>query len=188
MLRVDHTPPDRFDGATWYVIVCNVKCERRAQLGLRRKGYRTYLPFERRQKTHARKVYETENPLLPRYLFVGLRQNQDFYHLRGVDGVESIVRFDGTPVVVPTAGLERIRDRERAGEFDHVRKAEEEKARKEAMKPGTCVYLKRHDLSGMQAVVEQVRSSGQIMVLIDFLGGKTRATVRLQDIELSAAE
>jgi transcription antitermination factor NusG len=56
----------------------------------------------------SRKKVETENPLLPRYLFVGLKgygqkEGQDFYKLRGIDGVESVVRNEGVPVIVQQA-------------------------------------------------------------------------------------
>lgn len=44
---ITHDPPETFEGLTWFV-VCNPRCERRAQLGLRRAGYQTYLPQTKR--------------------------------------------------------------------------------------------------------------------------------------------
>lgn len=82
------------------------------------------------------------DPLLPQYRFVGLRRKQYFHHLRGVDGMEPFVRFDGVPVVVPTVCLERIQDRAR--EFDHVRRAERERARREAFKPVTSFTVAQY--------------------------------------------
>ena len=30
--QVNHEPPETFEGFTWFVVVCNPKCERRAQV------------------------------------------------------------------------------------------------------------------------------------------------------------
>jgi transcriptional antiterminator RfaH len=193
---VDHTPPETFEGLTWFVVVCNPKCERRAQLGLRRSGYQTYLPVERKYVVRSRKNVETENPLLPRYLFLGLRAfgqegGQDLYKLRGIDGVEKVVRFEGEPLTVHYKRLEILRDREREGEFDHIKRAEEEKARKKALRakcrPGAHVSLLNGAMAGLHAVVQKVQSGGRIEVLIDFLGDVTRAKLKLDEIDLIEA-
>jgi transcription antitermination factor NusG len=204
---VDHAPPETFEGFTWFVIVCNPKCERRAQLGLRRAGYQTYLPVERKYVVRSRKKVETENPLLPRYLFVGLKgygekSGQDFYKLRGVDGVESVVRNEGVPMIVQQPKtregqtvfpqpLSRLRDREIAGDFDHIKREEEEKARRKALRakcrPGAHVTLTNGAMRGLHAIVQKVQAGGRIEVLINFLGGVTKARMKLDEVELLEA-
>jgi transcription antitermination factor NusG len=204
---VDHTPPETFEGLTWFVVVCNPKCERRAQLGLRRAGYQTYLPVERKYVVRSRKKVETENPLLPRYLFVGLKgygqkEGQDFYKLRGIDGVESVVRNEGVPVIVQQAKardgqavfpqpLSRLRNREIAGDFDDIKREEEEKARRKALRakcrPGAHVTLTNGAMTGLHAIVQKVQAGGRIEVLINFLGGVTKAKMRLDEVDLLEA-
>jgi len=193
---IDHTPPMTFEGFTWFVVVCNPKCERRAQLGLRRAGYQTYLPVERKYVIRSRRKVETENPLLPRYLFLGVRAygqegGQDLYKLRGIDGVEKVVRFEGEPLKVHHKRLEILREREREGEFDHIKREEEEKARKKSLKakcrPGARVSLLAGAMTGLQAVVQKVQSGGRIEVLIDFLGGVTKAKLKLDEVDLLEA-
>lgn len=194
--QVDHTPPETFEGLSWFVVVCNPKCEKRAQLGLRRAGYQTYVPMERKHVERSRKLVEVENPLLPRYLFIGLKNyglkgGQDLYKTRGVDGVEAVVRNHGEPLRVHHARLEILRAREREGEFDHVKKAEEEKARKKALRakcrPGARVSLLGGAIPGLHAVVQKVQSGGRIEVLIDFLGGATKAKLKLDEVDLLEA-
>ncbi|MDG2570632.1 transcription termination/antitermination NusG family protein [Vibrio parahaemolyticus] len=193
---LNHEPPEAFEGFTWFVVVCNPKCERRAQLGLRRAGYQTYLPVERKYVERSRRLVETENPLLPRYLFIGVRAygqegGQDLYKIRGVDGVEKVVRFDGEPLRVHYKRLEFLRGRERDGEFDHIKRAEEEKARKKALRakcrPGAHVSLLNGAMTGLHAIVQKVQSGGRIEVLIEFLGGVTRAKLKLDEVELLEA-
>lgn len=194
--QVNHEPPETFEGFTWFVVVCNPKCERRAQLGLRRAGYQTYLPVERKYVVRSRRKVETENPLLPRYLFLGLRSygqegGQDLYKLRGIDGVEKVVRFEGEPLKVHHKRLEILREREREGEFDHIKRAEEEKARRKALKakcrPGARVSLLTGPMTGLQAVVQRVQSGGRIEVLLEFLGGVTKARLKLDEVDLLEA-
>jgi transcriptional antiterminator RfaH len=190
---VDHEPPETFEGFTWFVVVCNPKCERRAQLGLRRAGYQTYLPQTKRWVVHARKKEERENPLFPRYLFLGLRNygrpadegGQDFYKVRGVDGVEKVVRFDGVPVQIPGAPLARLRERESAGEFDFTRLPE----LGPQYQPGEAVRIATATLSAIQGQVAAMLSKGRVDVLVEFMGRMTRVQVPATDLQrLEAAE
>jgi len=190
----DHTPPETFEGFTWFVVVCNPKCERRAQLGLRRAGYQTYLPQTKRWVVHARKKEVKENPLFPRYLFIGLRPGQDFFKMRGVDGVEGLVR-DGygsparIPVPEPREGQERpihplarLLEREMAGEFDLTRLPDVGPQ----YRPGEVVRLTVGAFADLQATVTAMLSKGRVEVLIDMLG--RGAKVRLKATELQRME
>ncbi len=42
-------------------------------------------------------------------------------------------------------------------------------------------------MSGLHAIVQEVRAGGRIEVLIDFLGGATKAKLRLDEVELIEA-
>jgi transcriptional antiterminator RfaH len=183
--QVNHEPPETFEGFTWFVVVCNPKCERRAQLGLRRAGYQTYLPQTKRWVVHARKKEERENPLFPRYLFLGLRSDQDFWRMQGVNGVEGLVRNDNSPVRVSGELLGRILEREAAGEFDFTRLPE---AGPE-YRAGEMVRLSKGALAGMVAEVSAMLSKGRVEVLVSFMGNVARAKVRAVEVErMEAAE
>jgi transcription antitermination factor NusG len=151
------------------------------------------MPVERKYVSRSRKLVEVENPLLPRYIFVGLKGygesgRQDFYNLRGVDGVEAVVRNHGEPLKVNHKRLEILRDREREGEFDHIKRAEEErvskKARRAKCRPGARVSLLTGAMTGLKAVVQKVQSGGRIEVLINFLGGLTTEKLKLNEVDL----
>jgi transcriptional antiterminator RfaH len=188
---LNHEPPEAFEGLTWFVVVCNPKCERRAQLGLRRAGYQTYLPQTKRWVVHARKKEARENPLFPRYLFVGLRgygqdNGQDTYRMDGVQGVESIVRNESRrPVQIPPRLLARLLERELAGEFDFTRLPETGPE----YRPGEMVRLSKGALAGMVAEVSAMLSKGRVEVLVNFMGNVTRAKMAAAEVQrLEAAE
>jgi transcriptional antiterminator RfaH len=195
--QVNHEPPETFDGLTWFVVICNPKCERRAQLGLRRAGYQTYLPQTKRWVVHARKKEERENPLFPRYLFIGLRSDQDFFKMRGVDGVEGVVRDGyGTPAKIPAPEprdgqetpvhpLARLLEREQAGEFDFTRLPEEGPQ----YKPGETVRLTAGAFADLQATVTAMLSRGRVEVVVDMLSRGVKVKLSAQELQrLEAAE
>jgi|UPI0004B7C616 transcriptional antiterminator RfaH len=194
---INHEPPETFEGLTWFVVVCNPKCERRAQLGLRRVGYQTYLPQTKRWVVHARKKEARENPLFPRYLFIGLRSDQDFFKMRGVDGVEGLVRDGyGIPAKIPAPEpregeetrphpLARLLEREMAGEFDFTRLPDlgPEYA------PGEAVRLTAGAFTDLQARVVSMLSKGRVEVLLDFMGRGTKVQMKATELQrLEAAE
>jgi len=185
---INHEPPETFEGFTWFVVVCNPKCERRAQLGLRRAGYQTYLPVTKRWVVHARKKEARENPLFPRYLFIGLRSDQDFYKLRGVDGVEGVVRDGyGVPARIPAPEdrphpLGRILERELAGEFDFTRMPKVGPQ----YTPGEQVRLSAGALMDITGMVVGMLSKGRVEVLIEFMG--RGAKVKMKATELQRLE
>jgi transcriptional antiterminator RfaH len=183
--QVNHEPPETFEGFTWFVVVCNPKCERRAQLGLRRAGYPTYLPQTKRWAVHARKKEERENPLFPRYLFLGLRSDQDFWRMQGVNGVEGLIRTDSQPVRVSGGLLARILEREPAGEFDFTRLPEVGPE----YRPGELVRLSKGALAGFVAEVSAMLSKGRVEVLVSFMWNITRAKMQATELQrLEAAE
>jgi len=194
---INHEPPDTFEGFTWFVVVCNPKCERRAQLGLRRAGYQTYLPQTKRWVVHARKKEARESPLFPRYLFIGLRPDQDFYRMRGVDGVEGLVRDgNGSPARIPAPEprdgqetpihpLARLLEREMAGEFDFTRLPD----LGPQYQPGEVVRLTVGAFADLQAQVVSMLSKGRVEVLLDFMGRGTKVQMKATELQrLEAAE
>lgn len=188
---IDHTPPETFEGLSWFVVVCNPKCERRAQLGLRRAGYQTYLPQTKRWVVHARKKEERENPLFPRYLFIGLAPGQDFFKMRGVDGVEGLVRDGyGVPARIPASEnrphpLARLLEREQAGEFDFTRLPDAGPQ----YRPGESVRLAAGAFTDLQARVVSMLSKGRVEVLLDFMGRGTKVQMKAKELQrLEVAE
>jgi transcriptional antiterminator RfaH len=182
---INHEPPETFDNLTWFVVVCNPKCERRAQLGLRRAGYQTYLPQTKRWVVHARKKEERENPLFPRYLFIGIRSDQDFWRMQGVHGVEGIVRNDSRPVQIPGNALARLLEREQAGEFDFTKLPDIGPQ----YAPGEQVRLSAGALTHIQGHVVSMLSKGRVEVLISFMGRASKVKMQAAELQrLEAAE
>jgi transcriptional antiterminator RfaH len=111
-------------GGAWHVVYTNIRCEFRANMGLKAKGFETFLPYLRKRIRHARYTQAVERPLFPRYLFVRFDVEKDewFDPIKSTDGVEDIIRNNSIPVRIPQAELDPIIHAQKAGEFDLTRK------------------------------------------------------------------
>lgn len=105
--------------------------------------------------------------------------------MRGVHGVEGMVRNDSRPVRILAGLLARILEWGQAGEFDFTRLSE---AGPEHT-PGEMVRLRKGALAGFAAEVSSMLSKGRVEVLINFMGNITRAKMQACELRrLEAAE
>ena len=105
---------------TWFVAYTGVRQERRAAVSLADQGFEVFVPLEKHLRSHARVKDTVERPMVPRYLFFNLGEGQSFYTVRQTDGIESIIG-SSHPQPIPYEWVIEIRERERAGYFDHTR-------------------------------------------------------------------
>lgn len=111
-------------GLHWFVLYTNIRSEKRAQLQLDAKGFRTFLPESTHWVTHARVRSIVRRPLLTRYLFLEMDPNkQSFMDVRATDGIEAIVGTTGTPMIIPREFVDSFMMRQLAGEFDYAGKS-----------------------------------------------------------------
>lgn len=105
---------------SWYVVVTNPNCHRRAESGLAELGYRAFWPKLRKWVSHSRIKVAKEYPILGRYLFVEVPDG-NFFRVACVDGVEAILKgVDGDPAKVPDHVVWAFRERYMRGEWDFV--------------------------------------------------------------------
>lgn len=105
----------------WYIAITNPNCHRRAENGLAGLGYQAFWPKCRKWASHARVKVAKEYPILGRYLFINVPDG-NFYAVRGVDGIESLLTGDDrAPVAIPETTVWDFRERYLAGEWDFIR-------------------------------------------------------------------
>jgi transcription termination/antitermination protein NusG len=171
----------------WYVVRTNVKAEEKASENIRKAGYGVYYPRSRvevkNKRTH---TYTTrENPLMSRYLFVGLPQSdRNFFKVRCCDGVECILGVDGRPIRISADHVEAIHIAEVDMQFDDTRaarihrkeEARSKKATTEMQFPkgeGILVTDSINPFAMFGGVVQEITKSGRVIVLIELFGRMT---------------
>jgi transcriptional antiterminator RfaH len=114
---------------TWFVASCAPRQEMRAVARLAEHGIEAYVPVERHLRSHARVKDTVDRPIFPRYLFAKLPEDADLawfcWKVRGTEGVESILTVCGSrmgrPQPIPFEWVHEMRERQRAGHFDHTK-------------------------------------------------------------------
>ncbi|MBZ3691004.1 transcription termination/antitermination protein NusG [Phyllobacterium calauticae] len=180
----------------WYVVRTTVKGEERAFENILKAGYAVYFPRRRVEVQHRRtKTFVVkEQPLMPRYLFVGQRAvNPDFYTLRNCDGVEGILGVDGRPLRVSGNDVEAIYIAEIGMDFDDTKAARihrreeavsirENIARQFPAGQGVVVSDKSNPFAAFGGVVEEVTRTGRIVALMEIFGRMTPVEFKVGQI------
>ena len=97
----------------WLLAYTKPRQEALAEEHLRRQGFEVLCPQLRVQKLRRRKWTWVEEPLFPRYLFVGATDDKSWAPVRSAVGVASLVRFGGQVAEAPSTGgdpAERLDD------------------------------------------------------------------------------
>ncbi len=162
-------------GSHWFVLYTNIRSEKRAQLQLDAKGFRTFLPESTHWVTHSRIRSIVKRPLLTRYLFIEMDPNkQSFMDVRATDGIEAIVGTTGTPMIIPSQFVDNFMGRQLAGEFDY--------AGKDPLTKGAKVKIVSGEFDDMIGVITSEEGGGALMVKLL----KDRREVRLKSYAVRA--
>ncbi len=168
----------------WHVVYTAPQAESTARNGIQAIGFDAYMPVERTTKIMRRRRVEVVRPLFSRYVFAGVGMGFDWQDLRGVDGVEDVLRNNDVPSRVPVAWIDRLRKLEEFGTFDR---------RKNGPTPfeiGEMVRMSEGPFAGLNARIEAFvaklkssTASKRAKVLFDFLGQQTRMEVDVVALE-----
>jgi transcriptional antiterminator RfaH len=151
-------------GKRWYVVYTNIKCEFRAEKGLRAKGYDVFLPRAKLWIRHARRKKERVVPLLPRYLFVGFDINlMPWYEIRNTDGVEGVLSNNSIPVPIPAAAIDDLRAMQEIGVFDETTEVLR-------LKEGDPVRMVKGPFAGHFCTLKSARGKKRVEVILSLFG------------------
>ena len=93
----------------WLLAYTKPRQESLAEENLRRQGFEVFCPQLRVQKLRRRKWVWLEEPLFPRYLFVGAAAGVSWSPVRSTFGVVSLVRFGGRVAEVSPDLIDSLR-------------------------------------------------------------------------------
>jgi transcriptional antiterminator RfaH len=137
-----------------------------AEEHLRRQNYELLCPQIRIQKLCNRRWTWVEEPMFPRYLFVGAGEGVSWAPVRSTVGVVSLVRFGGQIAAVPEALIEALRTS--AAEPQHHRPIYQQ---------GQKVRIVAGPFATLEGVFHMAEGAGRATVLIDLLGRQSRVRV-----------
>lgn len=182
---------------TWRLLYVRPAWERRVKDDMVRAGMTVWLPmqqgyrnppppspFKRGQMRLAPKPGPKrtfERPLLPRYIFAELTDDQ-LAMVADIDGVDRVVGRDrGMAAQIELVEfIDRIRTAEADGLFDSTRPPE--KTDKALLVPGQAVRFKRGHLAGIEGEIARCGSRRRVEVMFTYLGIDRRDTTALDNL------
>jgi transcriptional antiterminator RfaH len=148
---------------SWYV--ARVRRAYIAMVGLCDQGFEVYYPKRCIVRPRAGRMHEFEEAIFPGYMFVYLPVDRGAW--RAVNGTRGVAKLiatgeEGVPLKLPRGEVERLQDRERAGEFK-IRYPRR-------LRVGDQVIFKHGALFGQIGIIERTKRE-RISVLLQVLGG-----------------
>ncbi|MBM4192629.1 MAG: transcription/translation regulatory transformer protein RfaH [Gammaproteobacteria bacterium] len=156
---------------SWLVVLTKPRTEALAEGHLERQGFEVLCPLMRVQKQRRFKWTWVEEPLFPRYLFVGAKPEQSWAPLRSTVGVVSPVKFGGIYATVPQTLIDLLRSR-----------AEERQEHRPLFMQGQKLRIVTGPYASLDAVFEMQDGSDRALVLLDLLGRQNRVSVNVSQL------
>lgn len=163
-------------GRAWYVFRSNIKCEFKAEAGIKALGFEPFIPRERKSVIRRRRKVILESPLFTGYGFVKFDvEREDWGNIKSVDGVDDILKNNDLPVRVPSHEIDKIKLAEKFGLFDRTKKPM-------PFNQGDDVEIGEGPFSGFIGKVMRARSGDRVDILLDFFGSTREIVIPLLHI------
>lgn len=149
----------------WYVALTKPRQEFTASLGLKQRGYETYLPVARQDGRLS--------PLFPSYLFVHLdTQRGDWSEIHSTRGVRKLIRFGSLPTPIQENKLALVREME---DGEGIIDLDQE------LKPGDRVEIKEGIFQLYEAIVSE-SSGDHVKIILWLMNRQTEITMDRQNL------
>ena len=148
----------------WHAFRSHIKCELRAQDGIKELGFDVFVPLESRWIIRRRRKLKVESPLFTGYGFVkfDIIENE-WPKINNVDGVEGLLSNNRVPVRVPEREIDQLKLAQKFGLFDRTKKPS-------PFKLGDKVQIEEGPFSGFIGKVIKARTADRINILLNFFG------------------
>ena len=155
----------------WLLAYTKPRSEKVAEEYLLRQGFECALPRISVQKRRRGKWLWVDEPLFPRYVFVGAHPEQSWAPVRSTLGVASLVRFGSQFATVPASLI-----------GDLLSAGVEGPERQLRFKQGQKVHITGESFSSISGIFEMQEGEDRARVLIDLLGRPTIVQVPLAQL------
>lgn len=168
-------PGDTVEPIVWYAVRCRPQAEAKALDGLRERRFDTYMPVETRLRRTLKGRKRVDHPLIPGYIFVGVKSWQSLYFVTRVEAVQEVISVAGEAYPIPSRFVYDLMARQSAGEFDFTPR------KKDLVKGGKATVL-----SGIYkdriAEIITAPAEGRAEIMMEGLWGG-RMTIDIKNLE-----
>jgi transcriptional antiterminator RfaH len=155
----------------WLLAYTKLRQEGVAGEHLIRQHYDVLCPQIRIQKLRHRRWTWVEQPLFPRYLFVGVGESLSWAPIRSTVGVTSLVRFGGQIALVPDSLVVTLRTT-----------AAEPQQHRPIYQHGQKVRIVAGPFATLEGIFDMAEGDSRAAVLLDLLGRQNRVRIGVGEI------
>lgn len=171
-------PSDYDDGLSWFALKVPGQKEFAAEATLKRRGFRTFVPIERKWRRACRydkrKVMKAY-PMLVGYCFIGASNGIPWYDLASIRIILGVVSFGGQPARLPSDAIAHLM-RISGTPVPYAQNPHK------AFRPGDRVAIVEGPFSGQTTTVNSI-SAQKARVMLEMF-----ASARMIDVPLAALE
>lgn len=162
---------------TWLLAQLKPNCVHIAERNLKRQGFQTFLPLEEVTARRRGKFMTALRPLFPGYIFVAAdAATGQWRPINSTYGVARVVSFGQEPAPVPIAVVNQLMCRcDRSGKL----------LPPPVLKPGDQVRITSGPFADFVAQIETMVSEQRVWVLLQLMGGQTRAAVKTSQLRVA---
>lgn len=160
----------------WHLIQFKPNSHRRAELNLKRQGFKTFLPMQEITLKKASSFTNDLKPLFPGYMFVRVEtETEPWRKINSTIGVSRLVSFDGKPKPLPLQLVSGLMLR--CNCFGKLLPPK-------TLAAGDSVQLLTGPFTNFITTVEEIDVEQRVWVLMEFMGQCTRLKVASKQLQL----
>ena len=163
----------------WYVVHTKPRQELIALENLKRQGYCCYLPQLKLKRPKARKLIVIEEPMFPRYLFIGANasfEKKGSSFIRSTKGVHELVRFGSDPAQIRFELLQGIFEREQS----------QQGSPQVPFQAGDGVRIIDGPLAGLESIYQAQTGEERSIILLKLLNRPVQLQITTAQLRKSA--
>jgi len=161
----------------WYLLYTAPRAEKKTQLELNKKGYKTFLPLQKTLKKWSDRKKWVESPLFNGYIFIETILEKNYTNILNTKGVVRFVSFGNKPVIVMQRELNLI---EKILGF-----AENLEVTSEIFTLGQKVEVTSGTLMGTKGILVQKNGNKHFMIEIESISQKVLLNIPLKMLKAS---
>lgn len=159
---------------TWIIVQTKSNNETKASFNLKRQGYEVFFPRIIKPFFSFNKFTNRIKPLFPGYIFVNLKENQNWIQINSTFGVKSILKLGEKNYILPKQILEGIKSKCDDNEF----------CRLNQLKRGEEISIVKNNLPNLKAIFIEYIDEKRSFVFIDLLMRKIKTKVWNNNIQV----
>ena len=141
-----------------------------AEINLARQGFNTFMPLHKITKRKGSNFFTEYKPLFPGYMFVSVTSNSN-NHWRKINstrGISKIISLDGQPAKIPIDLINALKEKYKISKRGEL---------KEEFNAGQSFKFLSGPFVDLIGKIEHIEEQNRILVVLDFLGQKTKVLV-----------